>query len=332
MFIFNFRKLPKAFLLAVLIIITFESFVWILDQRYYLSEVPTEGLRIKIKNRLSQASGNHFDVLIFGDCYPHLGIQPKIIEQRTGLTCYNFSTYVWQTALSSYAMLRNYVQHSSKPKVIILSFNSWGAAFSKGDIFKERMPFFYEFAQGNEDIFIQEFGFAQGVKFAIPSVGKQEVLQKIIRSPFHVSLGNPKAINDFIATVQNDGGFDPSYMDAPYNYWRMTTQQYPLSLFFKRYVISILELAQKNNIPVIYLKPTLPQDYYEFEEKKYHVSELYNGFIALLSNHYSNMIILNPQEMLGDPVYYQSKQHLNRKGSLVLSEYLAAEIKNSRFK
>ena len=80
-----------------------------------------------------------------------------------------------------------------------------------------------------------------------------------------------------------------------------------------------MELAQKNNIPVIYLKPTLPKKYFDFEEKQYHISELYDNFIASLASHYSNMTVLNLQDILS---YYQSKQHLNRKGSAILSEYL----------
>ena len=86
--IFNSKKLPFGFLLALLMILIFESLNVLFDDYFY--RPPYDGLRIKVKNELSVNPKNKFDFLILGDCYPLIGIIPKIIEDRTGLTGFNF--------------------------------------------------------------------------------------------------------------------------------------------------------------------------------------------------------------------------------------------------
>ena len=82
----------------------------IFDDHFYtrnFARWELEGFTMKVKNRFAQRDKNNFDIIILGDCYNISGIKPAIIEKRTGLSCWNFSAYAWQTIFASYILFNN---------------------------------------------------------------------------------------------------------------------------------------------------------------------------------------------------------------------------------
>jgi hypothetical protein len=59
------------------------------------------------------------ELLFFGDSLVKFGLMPRVIEQGTGKTAYNFALHTGQTS-SSYFMLRRTLRAGAKPSAIVL--------------------------------------------------------------------------------------------------------------------------------------------------------------------------------------------------------------------
>lgn len=125
----NSKRFPYGFLIALLFVLAFEFANAFFDNYFYSPNAewpvtPFEGLRLKLKNELALSKEKAFDIIILGDSHGHISIIPKIIEEQTRLTCFNFSLFGAQGTLAPYWMFRNYLKsHDTKPKYVIVEFS-----------------------------------------------------------------------------------------------------------------------------------------------------------------------------------------------------------------
>lgn len=332
----NFKKVPIAFLLAMLMIVIFETCNYVFDNYFYsvsgglpIDMAVSEGLRMNIKNEISQAKGNSFDILVLGDSYNTVGVIPKVIEEKTGLSCYNFSTHKKHTILATYCMFRHYLNTcSKKPKYIVVSFLPMTYGDRKIDIIKESLPFLYEFRNGNVSIFIKEFGLAQGMMFLIPSLKHQDFFQSYFNKQGHLKRVNKKELADYFKQVAFNNGYYPWYINEVYNGEAKDGEKHSRireSLFFRKYLKAILDMANKNNIVIIYIIPTFPPDVYKIQEEN-RFTEQYCKFVDTLAKDYSNLTIVKPQSILNKKDFYVDRYHLNKNGAALLSNFLSNKI------
>ncbi len=77
------------------------------------------------EDKRSAAAGNEtYDVLFFGDSTALHGMSPKIFDERTGLTSYNFATYASASGFSSVWLLREYLAtHATRPRLLVFILN-----------------------------------------------------------------------------------------------------------------------------------------------------------------------------------------------------------------
>ena len=205
---FNFKRLPIGFLLALLVILLFESLNLLFDDYFY--KPPYVGLRVKIKNEILHNANNRFNFLILGDCYPLTGVIPDVIEAKTNLTGFNLATHVDYTILSSYCVLKNYLATCvKKPKYIIISFLPMSCSLTKEEIVSNDMRYFYDFSRNNELSFIKEFGFKQSVLFLIPSLKHQYLWKNILNeiSTLKFLVRNSNKVVPFVNDVQAKRGY-----------------------------------------------------------------------------------------------------------------------------
>lgn len=327
-YISNSKRLPRHFLAALAMIFLFESTNVYFDNYFYM--YPFEGLRMKIKNEVSQSRGSHFDILVFGDCYNLTGVMPRTIEKETGLVCYNFSTHFIQTIFPSYCMLKNYlVAPSRRPRYIIIGFLATSLAVTKENIKKESLPHLYEFVKGNEAMFLKEFGIGQALNLLTPSLKHQYFFNDFLKNLMSFSrVRGKREIDDFIKSVYNDGGYyawrsNDAYREAISDDKNPT--DFSVSPFFTKYFNKFLELAKKNNITVIYLMPSTTLDWQE-RDRRYGVPAKYEIFLNSLKKDYPDLIILKPQHLLNEKALYVDQRHLNGRGALDLSEFIARKI------
>jgi hypothetical protein len=323
-FTLNSKRLPKGFLLALLLISLFEVCNVIFDDYFYW--MPFDGLRIKIKNELSQSGENRFDILAVGDCYSIVGIVPAIMERETGLTCFNFSTHRNQTVLASYCLLKNYLERCLiRPKYIIVSF-LYLTIRDRREMLKQ--AFFYDYIKGNLGTIIKEFGIEQCVKFLIPSLKHQELLAAYTQDPRLIDSPGETVLNEFRKQVIFlDKGYYPRNSERVFqgNNGVPILPDFSVSSYFRKYLDKILDLAERNHIRVIYLVPTVP-----FTEEQPHTKYTdihdYTDYIRVLKGKYPDLIILSPQDILHQKGLYRDALHLNQQGAQILSLYLSQKI------
>ncbi len=330
----DFKKWPKAFLIAVLAILIYEAANYLFDDNFYsikkglpIDMAVSDGLRMKIKNELSQSKENRFDILILGDCYNIVGIIPKIIEENTGLSSYNFSTHMNHTILATYAMFQNYLKAcSKKPQYMVIGYLPISSELGKNQIMKEMVQKLYDFRRGNTLLFLKEFGVAEGIKFLIPSLKHQEFFRNYLE--WSTRNANKAELSEYYKQVALNQGYYPRKYNDVYKDEAKDEggyEKFHASPFFIKYLKAILNLAKQNSIRVIYLIPSVPPDVYKLNEK-YDVTKAQLEFASRLENDYSNLVVVNPQTLLNQKDFYSDRIHLNRKGATLLSAFLSDKI------
>lgn len=331
---FNFSKLPKSFLLAAIIIFSSELISLLLSSNFHLV-TSFASVDMEIKNRLSRDDKNYFDVLILGDCFNLTGINPKIIEEKTGLTCFNFSTYFNSTIFSQYCFLKNYLKVTlRRPKFIVIGFKPMSLACSKEQIETRLIHYFYYFKEGNLDIFLKEFGFGHSVKFFIPSLKFQSFFKNFIHNPLSMAtqMLDNKKINEYTKDlIYVNKGFieEDSFYGGDLKELGGVHENFTVTPFFFKYLNEILKIARQNNLSIIYLIPTAPPAIYQVD-KKNGIADKYIKFIYSLNKNYDDFTIIHPQEILNFNDLYSGITHLNGKGARILSEVLSDTINKKK--
>ena len=333
-FTFNFNRSPKGFLVALALIFVFETCNAIFDNYFYLTDKRTppdfwfEGLRIKVKNSYSQKPDKNYEIVVLGDCYNMIGVIPKIIEKNTGLDCYNFSVFAKQTIFVSYLLFDNYLAESEKkPAYLIIGFKPETLSYTKKDIIKYYMPYLFDFKEGNIFVFIKEFGIFQGIKLLFPSLKHQEVLKEFFRNPLNVleRIPGKRQLDNFIKRITTDKGY---YARRAKDFYKgdfkvgNSIPNFEISNFTQKYLTKILELSQKNNIKVIYLRPSMPPDVYAIYAER-GIAKEYEDFVSDLKTTYEDMVDISPQDVLYNIDMYADNVHLNGKGAQILSKFLS---------
>jgi hypothetical protein len=291
----------------------------------YLYPYPFDGLRMKIKNEVSQANFEDYDVLILGDCYNIVGVIPSVIEKETQLKCFNFSHHRNQSIAASYILFENYLKsHHHKPEFIIVTYLPEVINHEKPDF-----TYLYDFSHGNRIMLAREFGFGYMVKSLFASIRKQGFLKEAFfhpRSIFDTGLVNRHEF--FYQVLYKDKGYYHRYEDRIYEGGndRHFTEFY-FSPFFKKYFEKINRLAVDRGIKVVYVMPAFPPEAWDAFFK-----EAYMDYVQYFQNwqnrEKSNFVILEVQGILNENTFFNDNMHLNRKGAEALSNYLAEAIRD----
>jgi len=331
--IFNSKKLPKGFLIALVLILVFEISTAAFDNYFYLAKGRNPnlwftGLRLKVKNSYSQDPDTSHEILVLGDCYNITGVIPQIIEKNTGLSCYNFSTYAEQSTFASYLLFNNYLKKSTKkPNYLIIGFLPFTLLRTKKYIMTHSMPMLFDFKEGNVHAFIKEFGIAQGLKLIVPSLKRQGIFKQFFKNPLKVlrEIPNKKQLDNFIKQISVDKGHHVWCVKCVYrdNFKEENSApNFEISNFNQKYLTKILELSRENNIKVIYLHPSKPPNVYTIYVKR-GIVEGYEDFLNYLKITYKDIIDINPQDILNNNNMYVNELHLNGKGAEILSNFLS---------
>lgn len=275
-----------------------------------------------IKMISPEKKNNNYDILILGDCYPATGIEPDIIQEKTGLTGFNFSGAADTTILFGYVVFSNYLKSSPPPKYLIISYLPQTIYYHEKYIQHYLLPYFYHYRQGNLMPLFKEFGFKQGLLYAIPSLGYQSLLKKgIFMDQFWVKDRNQNIIDENFG----HDGYVTAFEEGTYTediQGKVSKINFPESSFYKKYFIKILDLAQKNDVTVYYIIPTVPKDYYAIYKNSGLVEHIHQH-LQSWKEKYPNLTVLDPQSIINEKSFYADRLHMNRSGSRQLSHFLA---------
>ncbi|MBF0522872.1 MAG: hypothetical protein HQL24_07460 [Candidatus Omnitrophica bacterium] len=324
-FTFNFKKLPWAAITVLCVALLFEIFNRVFDDRMY--PFPYDGLRMKIKNQISQTRDTGYDVLIMGDCFNLHGINPLIIEKETGLKVFNYATHSDYTILTSYILLKNHLEHNrKKPSIIVINFIPELTVYGYNAFNKRSLPFLFDIKEGNFFTLMKEIGFQKAVQLQFYSLKNSPFFSEY---KFVSGLADAKEINDFKKSVWEEKGYYRRYGEGVYtDYYapRPFRYQYRPSPFFEKYLRKILDLARENHIFVFFPMITAPEDVYENLYRPSYMIELYFSFLANLKKEYPNLFFWGWQSEFSNCKLYRDTVHLNHKGCALFSQKIAQMI------
>jgi hypothetical protein len=288
---------------------------------------PYDNLYIKIKNRVSQTENTNFDVLVLGDCHIFTGIDPRIVEKRTGLKTFNYATFARNSILSSYLLLKNHLGHNQKrPLFIVMTFAYEVTTLAEENFDRSILPFMFDIKDGNFWTLAHEIGFNKTVTLQIPSLKNRDFF---LEGRFPKRLVKPEKIRDFENNVMLERGYYRNSEEIIYNGYappQPIDEHYQPSQFFEKYLRKLLTLALKNHIVVLYPVFTVPENEYNNFYSKSHVFETYSKLLARLKQDFPNLIYWEWQKDLSSPEFYRDPSHLNRQGCLLLSQKVAELI------
>jgi hypothetical protein len=312
---------------GLILIIGFELFNSIFDHRMY--PYPYDGLRMKVKNRISQTSGQKFDVIILGDCFNLEGADPRVIEKKTGLKTFNFGAHSDYSILTTYMFYKNYLKNNKhKPKFMIINFIPEVMVYGKQSFTKRTVPFLFDVHQGNFPMIADEVDWRKVLLYNIPSLKHKEYYQK---GKILKGLAFADEIDDFVASVTEEGGLYNTYKYNLYGEHRFPSDSRYLfrpSDFWMKYLNKMIELSEKNGVRVLYPIFTAPPDWYENFYVPNNIIRIYKMYLETLKQKYPNFDWVDFQGQLDLKLYYRDTVHLNIVGKRKYSELISAALLN----
>lgn len=311
----NSRPWPWAFMIAVIGIVIIECLVVRFDDNFYYP--PFNNLRMKVKNEISQAKGQSFDVVIVGDSYNLTALDPKLVTNDVGLSAFNYSTFAVNSVITSYVLLRNELRKDgAKPKYLIVGYLDYIPQMSKKYIQEKYAHTLFDFKKGNLDVFTKEFGLAMGLKFMIPTLKHQGYF---LLNAKPTPLDKIQSVKDSV--YQKNGFYEwhtQRVFDGNIDYIN-TDEEFYVTPYFEKYLKKILALAEQHNMKVLYIMPTVVPEL----DQRLSVAgrrAAYMQYLQRLAEEFPQMDIMYPALLLSDPNLYTDQDHLNHAGSKVLCQ------------
>ncbi len=338
----SFNKLPLGFLLTLSLVLSFEFFNSSLDNYFYSPSVegiatPFEGLRLKIKNDVSRSGEDDFDVVIVGDSNSHVSIIPGVIEEETGLSSFNFSTYGAQGTIGSYWLFRNLINAGHEPPdYLVVGFSPFLTDVYPNEFPDNALTNLFDLRKGNIAVFFEEFGVAKGIKFLFPSLKHQGRFKEFLKSPLSFEIPDKAQLSGFIEQVHMDKGHYPERADESYpkeskmsGYEKffdyVDLDHFYMAPFYSKYFRKMLDLAEANDVTIILYVPVIASYLYSEIEGADSLKQ-YDEFIDKLKKEYKDLYIVKAQNAVNEDDMYMDIYHLNAKGGAVLSSYLSDAI------
>ena len=139
---------PRSFVVTLLLMCVIEGGVYLqarhaapqaerlLEQRFYPpSRVPAlEESIIQWQVYHALTAKDKIDILLLGDSSSLMGLRPKIIQERAGLTAWGIGTLDYMGTPGNADILETYLQYRPAPRVVVYHIISWSFNLSNDDL------------------------------------------------------------------------------------------------------------------------------------------------------------------------------------------------------
>ncbi len=274
------------------------------------------------------------DILLFGDSLMKFGVMPRVIQDRSGKTAYNFALHTGQTS-SSYFMLKRVLDAGNHPQAVILDMTPHMFAHNA----EENFRLWPEMLNPRECFDLAwtmrkpEFFGATMLGRVVPSVKERHDIRAFVLAAL-VGGPNPSRraeipnfrrnwkVNEG-AQLMPDGAsppIDPVHWELSlYRKW----QPDPVNV---AYLDRFLALARSRQIPVVWLlPPNQPSILARTEASGYNAE--YTRFVQSVAARFPNVTVADARQSGFVPAEFNDGIHLQRSGALRLSAALGDLIR-----
>lgn len=302
------KKIIRYIIFVIIFIVIFNRLTLLLVRK-------GNGYGTDVLNFYSQ-NRNSIDILVLGSSHAYSAFNPYLIEQETGLNCYDFSTQqqpIWIT----YYYLKEALKYQ-QPKYVVLEVHMAIAGNEK-----------YAEEQVNRDAIDKMRISTNKIKAINSSVTKADRVYyyfNIMKYHYrYKELNSSDFKTAFLNYSIDNKGYTPlDETDYIFNKKNIKSSDKVTKIFDKNelYLNKIVKLTKKNNIKLIFVKT--PAIYDEEENKKLNYLEEYAKDNNILFFDYINNIdCIN----LEDNDFYDSG-HLNKNGSYKFSLEFSRQLNN----
>ncbi|OGI18492.1 MAG: hypothetical protein A3B68_07035 [Candidatus Melainabacteria bacterium RIFCSPHIGHO2_02_FULL_34_12] len=337
LFTFNFKLIPKGFLIFLVFVLAFEAFIYFLPP-YLALRPPYGSAYLKLKEQILDKK-NDFDLIIFGDCTSWTGIKPVLLNKELSVSSYNFSVNEAHTYLMSYLFLKRYLSNcTKKPKIVILSISPnsllGNHKVDLNQLNKEILPYFDTkldlMNELNNNLKIQLI--KHRILTLIPSIKKQFILKERFQDLYKY-CSNPNASYSFIEYFKSARGFYDENLNRHKStikkaaHVRKSYKSFTVSEYNLLYMEKMLSLLAEQNIEVIVCTNSVRAD----EMKMWNAYDLKNKLFELinlkLKPHKNVIAILDMLDAASDKDNFADEIHLNSNGATIYTNELASRLK-----
>jgi len=335
--IFNFRAMPAGFVLALAMVLAFETCIGMLPE-HALFAPPYEQAALTLKGETVDAPSS-FDVLVIGDCTGWAAIQPLALESQLQMTAYNLAVNGAQTYLMSYVLLKRYLSNcTQKPRLVILQLSAnalfyiWGLGAEA--LNNHILPWF----RMDEDFLrelsepLQSLCNKRRILQLVPSLKNQFFLKKGFW-PAHIARSSKEDFERYVAYYTVQKGFynedlDPSKKPVgPVVDIGEHFKQLSLSDLNVAYMHKIIALLLLHDIKVVLCLTPVRADEMQIWER-YNLRARLNAKIQALFGGYPNVIAFwDLQDVAAEHKYFADASHVNGSGAALYSAELAKRLK-----
>jgi hypothetical protein len=269
------------------------------------------------------------ELLFFGDSLVKFGLMPKVIQQGSGKTAYNFALHTGQTS-SSYFMLRRTLRAGAKPSAVVLDLtphmfmhnpdvnkNLWAELLSAEECL--------DLASTMKD---PAFFARTMLEKALPTIKERmEIRANLMAALQGKSTSRRFEIPSYRRNWKlNDGAQLMGYIGAP----TINPDQWANELYSKwepdpinvAYLDRFLALASEYKIPVYWLLPPIhPDVQVRTDANRFDLA--YSNFVKVTQARFPGTVVVDSRHSGFSPDLFLDGAHVNRRGALKLSAALA---------
>ncbi|GAC1473566.1 MAG: hypothetical protein NVSMB9_22410 [Isosphaeraceae bacterium] len=279
------------------------------------------------------ARGRHAraDLICLGDSMVKCGVLPRLLEDRLGLSAYNFAMLGGQ-APSSFFLLRRVLEAGGRPRALVVDFQSTLLMISPtmnvsywSDLLDARDGMDLAWETGDLNLIVRT-----ALPWLLPSLKVRDGIRADIRAALrnegwpHLeerrSLRHSLRINAG-AVVNPHATVRPTVIETnPPRRAAWTPKKVHL-IYLKRF----LDLAESRGIPVFWLLPPTHPDW-QLRRERLGLDAPFARMIEYFQRQYRNVVVVDGRHSGYDRSRFSDEIHLNCNGAQELSQTLATLI------
>ncbi len=321
-------RIPLGLIGALAMVIAVEAQVG----RHGLEFAATGALDWRTARTAAARQATKADVLCFGDSLVKFGVQPRILEARTGRPSFNLALFGGPIP-ASHALLRRTLHHGARPTAIVVDFERNKLVTAPGN---EATPYPWAEVLGFRDAI--EMALENGdtglfarylAERALPTIRWRLGVREAIVAAFDGTTPETRASKTILqrnwrrnrgAVVNASNGRSEGVAVAEgaeraLNHWR----PHPINV---RYLRRFLDLATLHGIRVVWLMPPFSPELQAMTDRSQDEAR-YEAFVRSILAEHPEVLLLDARHA-GYPIgVFTDPAHLDRQGATVLSEELA---------